>query len=294
VSDLRTPRRGLPVAFLLGTLTLGVCFGVGHPLPAGAQDWATVQFSRQLQERGETEVRVRYGAGRFSLAPISTDHFYRVRLRYDESAFQPIHDYQPGRLVVGIEGSGRRSSIRRGDRAGELDLELSTRLPMRLHLEFGAVEADVDLGGLRLRTLDLSTGASDSRIRVSATNPDPMEYARFQVGAAAFNASGLGRLNARELEVEAGVGDVKLELSGLERDETRLRAKMGLGSLEIRVPRGVGIRMDRSTFLTSVTAPDLTRRGESYYSSDWDTAERRLILEVEAAFGSVTVARVGR
>jgi hypothetical protein len=290
MSDLGTLRRELPVAFLLGTLVLGV----GLPLPAAAQEWATVQFSRQLQDQGEAEVRVRYGSGQFSLSPLATDHFYRVRLRYDESSFQPIHEYRPGRLVVGVEGTARRTRIRRGDSGGELDLELSTRVPMRLHLEFGAVQADVDLGGLRLRTLDLSTGASDSQIRVSAPNPDPMEYARFQVGAAAFNATDLGRLNAREIELEAGVGDVKLEFSGLQRDETRVRAKMGLGSLEIRVPRGVGIRMDRSTFLTSVTAPDLTRRGDSWYSSDWETAERRVILEVEAVVGSVTVARTDR
>lgn len=290
MSEHRPSVPGLLGTTILGALTLGVAL----PLPVAAQDWATVQFSRQVQDEEEAEIRVRYGAGQFSLAPISSDHFYRVRLRYDESSFQPLHDYRPGRLTVGIEGSGRRASVRRGDRGGELNLELSTRVPMRLHLEFGAVQAELDLGGLRLQTLDLSTGASDSRIRVSAANPIPMEYARFQVGAAAFDASGLGRLNAREVEVEAGVGDVKLEFSGLQRDETRVRAKIGLGSLEIRIPRGVGIRMERSTFLTSVNAPDLTRRGDSYYSSDWESAERRVVLEVDAAFGSLTVARLNR
>lgn len=284
------PRPGAR-SLLVTTLAAGLILGLGAPPTASAQEWASVQFSRQLQGESEAEVRVRYGAGQFSLSPLSTDHFYRVRLRYDESSFQPLHEYRPGRLTVGVEGTGRRTSIRRGDRGGELDLALSTRVPMRLHLEFGAVQAEIDLGGLRLRTLDLSTGASDTQIRVSAPNPEPMDYARFQVGAAAFATRDLGRLNAREIEVEAGVGDVRIDLSDLQRDETRVRAKMGLGSLEIRVPRGVGIRMDRSTFLTSVTAPDLTRRGDSYYSSDWETAERRVTLEVEAAFGSVNIVR---
>ena len=264
------------------------------PHPAAGQEWATAQFSRQLQDQDEVEVRVRYGAGQFTLAPLATNHFYRVRLRYDETGFQPIHDYRAGRLTVGVEGTQRRTALRRGDRGGELDVELSTRVPMRLHLEFGAVQADLDLGGLQLQRLELSTGASDTRIQVSEPNPIPMEWARFQVGAAAFSARDLGRLNARELEVEAGVGDVRIDLGGLERDETRVRAKMGLGSLEIRVPRGVGIRLDRSTFLTSVTAPDLTRRGDSYYSPEWETATRRVAIEVDAAFGSVTVGRMDR
>jgi len=279
-------RSAVLVAGLLAAGTL--------PGPAAAQEFATAQFSRQLQTEDEIEVRVRYGAGEFNLAPLASNHLYRVRLRYDEERFQPLHDFRAGRLTVGVEGTNRRTGLRRGDRGGEMDLELSTRTPMRLHLEFGAVQARIDLGGLRLHNLQLSTGASDTEIRVSAPNPVPMDWARFQVGAAAFSAQDLGRLNARELEVEAGVGDVKIDLGGLQREETRLQAKMGLGSLEIRIPRGVGIRMDRSTFLTSVNAPDLTRRGDSYYSSDWDTAERRVVVEVEAAFGSVSVLRSNR
>lgn len=288
MSEVAVPGRGrrLGVAALAGALTVA-----GFVTPAAAQELATAQFSRQLQDRDEVEVRVRYGAGEFKLGPLATDHLYRVRVRYDEESFQPIHDYRPGRLTVGVEGAARRTGLRRGDRGGEMDLELSTEAPMRLYLEFGAVQARIDLGGLRLTTLQLSTGASDTQIRVSDRNPLPMEWARFQVGAAAFSARELGRLNARELEIEAGVGDVKIDLGGLQREETFVRAKIGLGSLEIRVPRGVGIRMDRSTFLTSVNTPGLTRRGDSYYSADWESAGRRVVLEVDAAFGSVSVLR---
>lgn len=277
----------------LGLAALGLVL-LAPTAGLAAQDWATARFSRQLQGEDDVEVRVRYGAGTFILSPLDTDHFYRMRLRYDESAFQPLHDYRAGRLTLGIEGSQRRTSLRRVDRGGELELELSKRVPMRLHLEFGAVQARVDLGGLRLQRLELSTGASEAEIRVSEPNPLEMEWARFQVGAASFTARDLGRLNAREIEVEAGVGSVRIDLGGLQRAETRVRAEMGLGSLEILVPRGVGIRLDRSTFLTSVSTADLSRRGDSYYSPEWESAERRVVIEVDAAFGSVTVARIER
>lgn len=290
----RPPLAPGPLGVLLLAAAAGAAAAGATPAPAAAQSWATIQFSRQHLDQEELQVRVRYGAGRFSVAPSETSHLYRVRLRYDEEAFEPIHEYRDGRLVVGVEGTARQRVTRRADRAGEMDLQLTTRVPVDLHLEFGAVRSEMDLGGLRLTRLDLTTGASDSELRVSEPNPGEMERARFQVGAASFSARDLGRLNAREISVEAGVGDVRLDLAGLIREETRVQAKMGLGSLEIRIPQGVGIRLERSTFLTSLTAPDLTRRGDHYYSADWDEAERRVVVEVEAIFGSVSILRSGR
>lgn len=163
---------------------------------------------------------------------------------------------------------------------------------MDLVMEFGAVKAELDLGGLRLRTLQLTTGASDAQLRVSDPNPIELDRAVFQVGAASFRARELGRLNARELQVDAGVGDVRLDLTGLHRPDTRVKVSMGVGSVDIEVPRGVGIELTRSTFLTSVTAPDLTRRGDTWVSPEWDRADRKVRIQVDAAFGSITVRRV--
>lgn len=263
--------------------------GVALPSPAAAQTWSTSQFERQL--RGETELRVtvEYGAGTFSVHPAEPGILYRARIRYDEEGFSPVHDFTGGILRVGVDGSTRRTSLRRGDHEGELDLRLPRGVPLRLNMEFGAVRAELDLGGLQLQELALSTGASDTRVRVSEPNPGTLDLARFNVGAAAFEATELGRLNAREIEVNAGVGDVKLDLAGLSLARTRVRTKMGLGSLEIRVPEGTGVRMTRSTFLTSVTAPGLDRNGNDYVSPGWDQADIRVDIHVESAFGSISI-----
>lgn len=259
---------------------------------ASAQTWATAQFSRQLQDESVVDVRVRYGAGRVAISPVSGTHLYRLRLEYDEEAFEPLHEYRDGRLDIGLTGASRRFPFRRsGDARAEMDLGLSTRVPMDLRLDFGAVQSVMDLGGVQLRTLEVTTGASDTELRVSAPNPFPMERAQLQVGAASFRADQLGNLNARAVEIEAGVGDVRLDFRGLRREETRVVAKMGLGSLEIRVPRGVGIRLERSTLLTSMSLPGFVERGGAHYSPEWDTADQRIMIEVEAAFGSISVVR---
>jgi hypothetical protein len=282
----------MAAGFLLLALPL-----LGLPgMKVEAQSWSDFQASRQAQAESALSVEVVYGAGQFSLSPARSDRLYQVRMRYDEESFQPTHSYQNGVLRVGTEGSssGRRTFRRGGDFSeSELELRLGGTVPTDLKLELGAVRSDMDLGGIRLRSINLATGASDTRVRVSRPNPIQMDSAVIQVGAAAFEGEGLGRLRARQFKVDAGVGDVRLDFGGLERSLTRLNVSMGLGSVHITIPTGVGIRLTRSTFLTSVTAPDLTQHGEAYLSRDWDDAERQIEIQVDAAFGSVTIRREG-
>lgn len=282
-----SPGRGL----LPGALLLGAALAL--PGAAEAQSWSTFQVSRQHQAEEELRVRVEYGAGTFSLMPVSeAGHLYQVQLRYDEDVFEPVHTYSDGTLHIGVDGNDRRWG--RGRSGGELELALARGVPTDLRMEFGAVRADMDLGGLSLRELDLATGASEANLRVSSTNPLVMERARLQVGAASLQARELGRLNARRIEVEAGVGDVRLAFDDLRQSQTDLKVSMGVGSLEIRVPHGVGIHVVRSTFLTSVDAPGLTRRDDAWISPEWDEAERRIRIEIDAAFGSVSILRLDR
>jgi hypothetical protein len=247
-----------------------------------------MQASRQLGDQPELGVFVRFGAGEFELRPAEPGQLYRVQLRYDEEAYEPVHELVGNRLTVGVEGQERFS---RGSSSGELRLSLSDRIPMDLDLELGAVRADMELGGLRLRSLELSTGASETDLRVSTPNPAAMTSLEFEVGAASFEATGLGRLNAETVTVEAGVGEVRLDFGGLQRAETRVSAKMGLGSLEIRIPIDVGIHLTRSTFLASLDAPGLVREGEAYVSPGWEASPIKVYIEVQAALGKLSVLR---
>ena len=109
------------------------------------------------------------------------------------------------------------------------------------------------------------------------------------MGAAQFTARRLGNLNARRIEVNAGVGDVTIDLTGDWKRDGDVVVKMGLGSLQLRFPEGVGVRLEEKTFLTSVDTEGLVKRGDAYYSLDWDKAQRKITVRVEAAFGSVDV-----
>jgi hypothetical protein len=253
-----------------------------------AQSMRTVTMSRQLENNEEVQVSVEYGMGRFTVRSVGEGLLYRMNLRYDEERYEPVAEYSDHRLHVGVESIHRPRW--RGDReSGELELELARGVPMDLELEFGAVHAELDLGGLALTNLDLSTGASESTIDISEPNRAQMETARFEVGAAEFTVNSLGNLNAERIEFDAGVGSLVVGLDGAWEREARLDIEMGLGALELRVPEGLGVRLNKNSFLTALDSEGLVKRGDTFESLDWDEARRRVTINLDAAFGSVEV-----
>jgi hypothetical protein len=257
--------------------------------PLGAQRWKSVTMSRQLSGSEPLAVEVDYGLGSFRLRPSTTGQLYKMQLRYDEEDFQPVATYERGRLHVGVTGDGNHISLRRGSSEARMELELAEGVPMNLDLDLGAVRADVDLGRLSLSGLHLSTGASQTRVDVSRPNPITMRKAEMEAGAAEFTATRLGNLGASEIDVSAGVGKVRLEFTGQWRSDATVDVEVGLGGLELVFPEGLGVRLTRETVLTSFDPEGLTKRGDIYYSPNWDRAERKVTVNVDAAFGSIKV-----
>ena len=271
-------------------VALAILVAVASPSALAGQDVLTFLASRQLASEEALQVQVDFAAGQLGLQAGPPGELYRMQLEYDEAGGTPVHEYADGELHVGVDHSTRIS--RRGEGEARLDLRITPDLPVGLTLQLGAIRGEVDLGGIRLQFLELTTGASALDLRVSRPNPVELDRAQIRVGAASLNARELGRLNARVLDVEAGIGDVKLDLEGLTRADTDMRVSMGMGSLEIGVPSGTGIRIDRSTFLTRLTTPPMVERAGAHYSTNWDTAEQRVTIELSAAIGRVTVVRL--
>lgn len=258
------------------------------PAAAVSQDWRDVTSFRQRAGEERLDVHVRYGAGRLAIQPGTGTELYRVGIRYDSDVFEPITDYRSGRLEVGVEGYGRGVNLKNRE-AGAMNLSLSRALPMGMDLDFGAVEADLELGGLRIAYLDIETGASHTDIRFSEPNPIPCERLEITMGAAGLEATGLANLNCEVVRVEGGVGDLKLGFGGEWQRDIHADLTMALGSVTLIVPEDVGVRVEKDTFLTDFDGRGFTNRDGVRYSDSWADAERRLTVELEGAFGSLNI-----
>ena len=270
-------------------VVLGLALGLLGPGVAEAQDWRTVTSYRQRGDEGRIDVHVRYGAGRLLIAPAAAGgELYRLGMRYDSDLFTPISEYAGNRLEVGVEGTGQSIRLRNRE-AGELDLRLSPDVPMDLDLDFGAVEADIDLGGLSLTRLDIETGASETRVTFDAPNPVSCDELKISMGAASLDVTGLGNAGCALVKVDGGVGDMTLDFSGEWRRGMDAEINMALGSLTLIVPSDVGVRVDRDTFLTGFDGARFEKRDGVLYSSNWESARHRLTVDLAGAFGSINV-----
>lgn len=259
------------------------------PLPLAAQSWKTVTSSRLVTTEDRLDVSVSYGAGVLELRRGDEGSLYRALFRFDEESGMPVTEYRNGRLEVEMYHEHRRNFRNRSD-APSLDLQLGPDVPADIELDFGAGRADLDLTGIPVSRLELNTGASETVLRIRELNPEPMEEAVIAVGAADLRVSGLGNFNTAEVEVNAGLGSVVLELDGAWAQSAGMSVEMGLGALEIRVPESLGVRIRReSRFLSSFDAERLVRTGNVYQSLNWEAADRRVEIDISAALGSIDI-----
>jgi hypothetical protein len=256
------------------------------PCLVEAQDWRTITSQRQFAGEEVLRVNVQYGAGHLSILPGGSNLLYRATLRYDANVFSPLNRYENGELNIGIR-DGKISG--RNTRAGRLDLQLGTAVPLDLDLEFGAGKAEVELGGLRIREAVFQTGASETTIRVSKPNSENCSLAKFEVGAAKLLVDGLGNLNCADIDVDGGVGEVVLDFTGNWRTDSNVEVDMGLGSLTLRVPKGLGLSVRKSGVLASFDSQGLVKRGNTFYSENFEKADHKLNLNIDAALGVIKV-----
>lgn len=264
------------------------------PAGLGAQQWRTVDVSRQLRDSSVHDVRIRYGAGSLAVGPTDDPVLFAMHMRYDEESVTPIHEYDPEErsLTLGMsDASIRLARSSRGDSHGELRVALSPRVPMTLDLDVGAAAAILDLGGLALREVKLETGASDSKVRFATPNPTRMRMFRISAGAASLDVSGLANANVDEVRVSGGVGSVVLDFGGPIMRDVDLETEMALGTVTVRVPRDAGVRVQLSRFIAGFDHFGLEKRGDAWYSDNWDRAAHRVTISAKTVFGSVSVVR---
>lgn len=253
---------------------------------AAAQDWKTISSTRRVASERELRIDVEYAAGQLDVRPGRTGILYEANMRYDASMFDPAIRYSAGRLRVEVDGRDVRG---RNHEPGSLELALSPDVPLDVQLKFGAGRARIELGGLRVRRASIGTGASEAVVAFSRPNAMEAEEIEVQVGAARFELSGIGHTLARRLRVEGGVGEIVLDFTGRWQRDLDASVKMGLGSLRLALPKGLGVRVRKAGLLASFDSQQFTKRGDAYYSEAWDRAEHKLTLDIEAALTSIDV-----
>lgn len=286
---MKTPTSAIVLSACLLALVVGIIEG---------QSYRTVTASRMALDERSLEVHVEFAAGTLRLQPGDGRLLYQGEIYYDEDRFDPDIEYDSRRrtLTFGIGMRDGGISLGRLETPQRLDLALSPQVPTELSVALGAVEAQLELGGMSLITADLDLGAAKTRLSFSEPNRVECRSLELTVAAAEFYAESLGNSLCEYTSFTGGVGDITLDFTGeWSSGETRhAEIELGLGQLTLRLPRQLGVEIEVDRFLASFDRAGFRKRGSRYRSEGYENAAARLLISIRAVLGDIDIEWVGR
>ena len=203
------------------------------------------RHSTQDYERGSTEklrVELRMGAGELKVRG-GADQLAHTDFMYNVDAWRPDVRFHPGANAELIIEQPGKSHTTIGNTKYNWDVQLADDVPTEIVAHFGAGDANLDLG-----TLDL-----------------------------------------RRVEVEMGVGELRMDLRGKPKKDYDVRIRGGVGEATIRLPHDAGVYATGRGGIGEVKAEGLRKEGDHWINDAYDTANVRVHVDVEGGIGSITL-----
>jgi hypothetical protein len=155
------------------------------------------------------------------------------------------------------------------------------------------IEYSIDDAGKGYITLDqkatgrpaMRPGQCEWAIRLNQDLPLELNV-RFGAGKANLKLAGL--LLTR-LNVESGVGELELDLTGDWRESLQAYIRTGIGDVNLRVPHNVGLRISSAIGFGSVRSDFLERDGEIYTNAQFGQSPANLDIRVEGGMGKINI-----
>jgi hypothetical protein len=97
----------------------------------------------------------------------------------------------------------------------------------------------------------------------------------------------LGGLNLDNVDVEMGVGQLKMDLRGVPRHDYTVRIRGGVGEATVHLGADTGVVAEVEGGIGSIQAPGLTRHGNRYENEAFGKAKTTIHLDIHGGIGSV-------
>jgi hypothetical protein len=211
------------------------------------------------------DLTLSFGAGKMELEPGAQEALVSGTARYNVDDFKPKITVEGNEVLLDsgslqIEGLPRIND----NIENEWNLELGDQL-MNLEIKAGAYQGDFELGGLALKSLRVSDGAADVRLKFSLPNQVEMETLRYQTGASNIHLSGLANANFASMLFRSGAGNYTLDFSGELKRDARVEIESGISQVTLIVPEGVSARVTFKGGLSNVEASGTWQKSGNEY-----------------------------
>ncbi len=284
-------------AALLAVATLACGFSFELPSRKGRPADARDLMTRDLQilaPRGEpVDLQLAFAAGELRLRPGAEEYLI------DGTAYWNIGQLEPainadGNQIVLASGEVQRLNdfdfnfdFDFGDETiNRWDLSLAP-VPMDLTISAGAYQGDLELGGLSLRRLEISSGASDVQLSFSEPNKITMQEFSYNTGASSVELSNLANARFDRMRFQGGAGDFTLDMGQEILGEAEITVDAALSSVVLIVPEDANVDLTVGGALTNVDVPaGFSQSGDDYTLSGSGPS---LSVRVQVGAGNVEV-----
>lgn len=192
----------------------------------------------------------------------------RVRGTYDDvEGSMPLIVQQAGATVHIKQRPSLTEMLRLVDRMVPLDLVIGTGRPFALHLDVGASEGRLELGGLPLTRLEIQNGSAEQEIAFSAPNQERLRCMHVTAPRGRLTMRGLANANFDTLTVDAAEASCVVDLSGVLSRPGQAKITCVQGSLDIFASAATAVRIKLDAGLGTVdVAPGFTRKAGAYWN----------------------------
>ena len=266
---------------------------------SAAQNLQKLHETQKKTNEQELLVEIDYALGDFMLNKSKPGEIYNVTLEYDPEIIIPevLYDRKNRRGFLEIRGRDEDDddSVNMRDRdANRWDVKLNPDLPTRLSIDVGLGDGIMELGGMNITDMNLSNGLSSTELNFSEPVKNAVDEMELETGLGKFRAKNLGNAKFKELSFDCGLGSATLDFHGVSAERSEVTVDVGLGSVTLILPEKLGVRIEaEKSFLSGLSLDsDFRQKDGYYYTENWNSAEKRMHIEMSVGLGSISVERI--
>ncbi len=196
-----------------------------------------------------------------------TEALVTADFMYNVAAWKPEVTYSVadglGRLTIRQPNTER--ALVRSDTRTKWELMFNEQVPLDLRLECGNGSSYVNLGKLRIETLDVQLGVGDMTLDLS------------------------GNESLRHVEFDVATGNVTLNLDGAWQKDVNINFQGGVGQTTLRLPKDIGVRINVNQALGRLSTRGLLKQENSYVNAAYGTADVTLEVNIQAGVGDIVL-----
>lgn len=253
--------------------------------------YSNFQKSEKYQGQKELDATVELGVGEMRVQAGDPATLYDLDLRYNAASFKPkVESHVEGdRAYLNFSMQGEGRSWRKYGKT-RLDLSLNPGAALKLEARTGVGDSQIDLSGMKLDSVRLDSGVGSTKLSMLSPNPIDCRRVRVRSGVGDLKVIGLGNFRFENFEFQGGVGGATLDFSGDWETVGDVNIEVGVGGVEIKLPRDIGAEIHASkNFLSGFDFKDFTKDGNIYRSNNIDRVKKVLHFRIDSGIGGVEI-----